>query len=60
MVAAQSETVAALKGHAERMEAEAGRAREQVAAMRLGLIRGSGQEPEHLLRVMADYERDGR
>ncbi|GLI58628.1 hypothetical protein VaNZ11_000363 [Volvox africanus] len=38
VVAAQGQQVAALKSHAERMEVEAGRAREQVAAMRLGLV----------------------
>ncbi|GIL70786.1 hypothetical protein Vretimale_3880 [Volvox reticuliferus] len=42
VVAAQGQQVAALKSHAERMEAEAGRAREQVAAMRLGLVQQRG------------------
>ncbi|GIL46884.1 hypothetical protein Vafri_3750 [Volvox africanus] len=42
VVAAQGQQVAALKSHAERMEVEAGRAREQVAAMRLGLVQQRG------------------
>ncbi|EFJ50945.1 hypothetical protein VOLCADRAFT_88396 [Volvox carteri f. nagariensis] len=55
VVAAQGQQVAALKTHAERMEAEAERAREQVTAMRLGLIQqrsGPEFDPDHALAAV--------
>ncbi|GFR43891.1 hypothetical protein Agub_g5020 [Astrephomene gubernaculifera] len=66
VVAAQGQQVAALKSHAERLEAEAERARGHVAAMRVGMLQralsGAGfapqpEEPEPLMRAMADYDR---
>ena len=47
--------MAALRAHAERMEAEAESAKERVNKMRIDMIRSSMAAPESMLRMLSDY-----
>ncbi len=55
VVAEQSAQVAALKQHAERMEAQAENAQQKVMQMRVDLIRNSMAAPETLMHMLSDY-----
>lgn len=55
VVEVQSKTVAALKQHAERMEAQAENDKKELQKFKIDLLRRSIEGPEHLMRVMSDY-----